>query len=238
MSKFAAVVLSAGSGSRMKSDIPKQYMDLLGKPVIYYSLKAFQDSFVTDIVLVTGKDDVEYCRREIVEKYQLDKVCAIVPGGAQRYDSVLEGLRALGSSEADYVMIHDGARPLLNQPMIRRVADTLEAGDSCVLGMPVKDTIKMIDDQGYAVTTPDRSHLWLVQTPQAFPYPMIRNAYEKMHSDMLADVPMPAITDDAMVAEYVYGTKVKMVEGRYENLKITTPEDLGTAALYLERDQA
>ena len=139
--KFAAIVLSAGIGSRMQSDVPKQYMELNGYPVIYYSLKAFQDSEVSSIILVTGKNDVEYCRTEIVEKYHLDKVHKVIPGGTERYNSVYEGLKAI--SEADYVLIHDGARPMLNQEILRRSMDAAAEYGACVVGMPVKDTIKV-----------------------------------------------------------------------------------------------
>ena len=231
MPEFAAIVLSAGRGSRMRSDIPKQYMDLLGKPVIYYSLKAFQDSPVSEIVLVTSEADREYCRREIVEKYALTKVKAIVSGGAERYDSVLEGLRAIQG--ADYVLIHDGARPMLDQEIVARSIETVISEKACVVGMPVKDTIKVINDQGYAANTPDRRYLWMVQTPQSFEYRLIREAYEQMRSDMLSGKDMPAITDDAMVAEYEAGISVKLIPGSYENIKITTPEDLEIAALHL-----
>ena len=123
MNKFAAIVLSAGVGSRMKSDIPKQYMDLAGKPVIYYSLKAFEESGFSSIVLVCGKDDIEYCQKEIIEKYDMKSVTAIVPGGKERYHSVFEGLKAV--SATDYVFIHDGARPMLDANMISRLKEAV-----------------------------------------------------------------------------------------------------------------
>ena len=151
MEKFAAIVLSAGTGSRMKSDIPKQYMDLNGRPVIYYSLKAFEDSDVDSIVLVAGRDDIEYCRKEIVEKYGFTKVRAIIAGGAERYDSVFEGLKAV--KDCDYVMIHDGARPMLSQDIIKRSWRGAVEYKACVAGMPVKDTIRVVADDGTAIST-------------------------------------------------------------------------------------
>ena len=139
MKKYAAIVLSAGSGSRMKSDIPKQYLPLIEKPVIYYSLMAFQNSPVDEIILVSGANDIEYCRKEIVERYGLSKVTKIVAGGKERYDSVYEGLCA---TDAEYVLIHDGARPVLTSDLIDRMIQGVENTGACIAAMPVKDTKK------------------------------------------------------------------------------------------------
>ena len=232
MSKFAAVVLSAGSGKRMKSDIPKQYMNLLEKPVIYYSLKAFQDSGFSSIVLVCGKEDIEYCRREIVEKYSLTGVTSIVAGGKERYHSVHEGLKAI--SDADYVFIHDGARPMLDADIIDRLKQAVEEEGAAVAGMPVKDTINIVDALGYIADTPERKYVWQVQTPQCFSFPIIYESYDKLVSDEKNGIVIPPVTDDAMVLSYVHGHKVKMVEADYRNIKITTPEDIGIAANFLK----
>lgn len=232
MEKIAAIVLSAGSGKRMKSDVPKQYLDLAGKPVIYYSLKSFQDSEVDEIVLVAGADDIEYCRTEIVERYNLTKVRRIVAGGRERYDSVYEGLKAVG--EADYVLIHDGARPMLTGEMIARSLQAARQDGACVLAVPVKDTIKVADAEHFASHTPKRSSLWAVQTPQVFSYPFICRAYEKLFLDRQSGKEVPQITDDAMVAEYG-GAKVRLVDGCYENIKITTPEDMLLAEALLKK---
>ena len=231
MSKFAAIVLSAGVGSRMKSDIPKQYMDLEGKPVICYSLKAFEDAGFSSIVLVCGKDDVDYCRKEIVEKHDLKNVTAIVPGGKERYHSVYEGLKAVGA--ADYVFIHDGARPMLSQEIIERLKSAVVKEDAAVAGMPVKDTIKIVDDEAYVSDTPERQYVWQVQTPQCFSFPIIYNAYKSVIQDEEEGWTIPKITDDAMVLEYATDHEVKMVEADYRNIKITTPEDLVIAAAFL-----
>jgi 2-C-methyl-D-erythritol 4-phosphate cytidylyltransferase len=232
--RFAAVVLSAGVGKRMGSEVPKQYLPINKKPVIYYSLKAFEESPVSEIILVTGKDDVTYCRTEIVEKYQLRKVTAIVPGGAERYDSVYEGLKAVG--QADYVLIHDGARPMLTSDILDRCMEAVQKEDACVAGMPVKDTIKRVDENEYTEETPDRRFLWQVQTPQTFSYPLILEAYEKLQQQLKeAPEQLPTITDDAMVAEYFLHKKVKLVRGSYENIKITTQEDLLCAELFLKK---
>ena len=232
MEKFVAIVLSAGTGSRMKSDIPKQYMNLNGKPVIYYSLMAFQDSDVESIVLVAGKDDIEYCRKEIVEKYGITKVKAIVAGGAERYDSVFEGLKAAGN--CDYVMIHDGARPVLDANIVRRAWQGVVEHRACVVGMPVKDTIKIVKEEGQAVSTPDRKTLWQIQTPQAFEYELIYKADNQVISEMRTGKNIN-ITDDAMIIEYASDVKVHMVEGSYTNIKITTPEDISVAEIFLKK---
>lgn len=233
MEKFAAIVLSAGTGSRMKSDIPKQYMDLNGKPVIYYSLKAFEDSDVDSIVLVTGRDDIEYCRKEIVEKYGFTKVKAIVAGGAERYDSVFEGLKAI--NDCDYVMIHDGARPMLDSNIIERAWRGAVEYKACVVGMPVKDTIRIVGTDGTAISTPDRKSLWQIQTPQAFDYRLIYEAYSKVLADVKAGKQKANITDDAMIVECASNVKVHMTEGDYRNIKITTPEDIQVAEIFLKK---
>lgn len=235
MQRFAAVVLSAGSGKRMNSDIPKQYMDLNGKPVIYYSLKAFQDCGFSSIVLVCGKDDVEYCRREIVEKYALTGVTAIVAGGKERYYSVYEGLKAI--DETDYVFIHDGARPMINADMICRLQKAVVEEDAAVAGMPVKDTIKLVDSFGCVADTPERKYVWQVQTPQCFSFSIIYNAYHKLVSDEEMGLAIPSVTDDAMVLSYASEHKIKMVEADYRNIKITTPEDLDIVQLFMGQDR-
>ena len=232
MSKFAAIVLSAGVGSRMKSDIPKQYMDLAGKPVIYYSLKAFEDAGFSSIVLVCGKDDVEYCQKEIVEKHNLQKVTAIVPGGKERYHSVYEGLKA--SEGADYVFIHDGARPMISQEIIERLKTAVVKEEAAVAGMPVKDTIKIVDEESYVTDTPERQYVWQVQTPQCFSFSIIYDAYKSVVQDEEEGWTIPKITDDAMVLEYATDHEVKMVEADYRNIKITTPEDLIIAEAFLK----
>ena len=231
MLKYAAVVLSAGSGKRMQSDIPKQYLDLNGKPVIYYSLKAFEDSSFSSVVLVCGKDDVEYCRKEIIEKFGLKNVTAVVRGGKERYHSVFEGLKAVG--EADYVFIHDGARPMLTGEIIHRLQKAVVEEQAAVAGMPVKDTIKIVDEAGYVMETPERKLVWQVQTPQCFSFPIIYDAYHNLIKDEEEGVLIPQITDDAMVLSYISDHEIKMVEADYRNIKITTPEDLEIARLFI-----
>lgn len=231
MKKYAAIVLSAGSGSRMKSDIPKQYLPLIEKPVIYYSLMAFQNSPVDEIILVSGANDIEYCRKEIVERYGLSKVTRIVAGGRERYDSVYEGLCA---TDAEYVLIHDGARPVLTSDMIDRMIQGVENTGACIAAMPVKDTIKLSDEHKQVASTPDRKHLWMVQTPQCFARTLLEESYEILKRKQKAGENVPDITDDAMIVEFATGKKITLVEGAYTNLKITTPEDLAVAEIFLK----
>ena len=228
--KYAAIVLAAGSGKRMNPQVHKQYLIIQDRPVLYYSLKAFEDSAVDEIVLVVGKGEEEFCRKEIVDKYGISKVKAIVEGGKERYHSVFEGLKQ--TSDADYVLIHDGARPFVNQDIIRRCMQEVQKYQACVVGMPVKDTIKIADEEGYAKQTPDRKNVWMIQTPQTFSYALIYEAYEEM-----LKTEDTAITDDAMVLERIKGKKSKLIEGSYRNIKITTPEDLLIANVYLQHPE-
>lgn len=230
MEHYTAIVLAGGSGKRMNSKVHKQYILLGGKPLIYFSLKAFEESEVSSVILVTGAGEEEYCRKEIVEKYGIRKVKAIVPGGKERYHSVYEGLKA--AEGADYVLIHDGARPFIDQEIIKKCMGTVRDTPACVVGMPVKDTIKIVDEEHCAVETPKRSSVWQIQTPQTFSYSLIRDAYAKM-----LEREDTVITDDAMVLEKVTGQKVKVIEGSYRNMKITTPEDLIVAEAYLANDE-
>lgn len=234
--KYAAIVLSAGKGTRMNSTVPKQYLLLEGKPVLYYSLLAFEKSMIEEIILVTGKEDIAYCQKEIVEKYGFTKVTSVIAGGKERYHSVSCGLQVLKeeSCPPDYVMIHDGARPFVDNEMILRCAKAVEEFQACVAGMPVKDTIKIADDKLFAKLTPNRKDVWMIQTPQVFELSLICGAYEKLLEQERGGTKV-AVTDDAMVVETMLEKTVKLVEGSYENIKITTPEDLETARVFCIR---
>ena len=224
---YGAVVLAGGSGSRMHTKTAKQYLLLNGKPLIYYALRQFQDSAVEKIVLVVTGGQEEYCKKEIVERYGFTKVCAVVAGGSERYLSVHEGLKAL--TDVDYVLIHDGARPCVDQEILKRTMDTVVREQACVVGMPVKDTIKIVDEQQMAKKTPDRRMLWQVQTPQAFSYALIREAY-----DAVVASGEQAVTDDAQVLELACGRTCRLIEGSYRNIKVTTLEDLDIAEIFLK----
>ena len=228
--KTGAVILAGGQGKRMHSAVQKQYMMLGGKPLIFYALDAFERSPVDEIVLVVAPGEEEYARREILAPLHLTKVKAVVAGGKERYHSVYEGLKAL--TDCDYVLIHDGARPLVTGDIIRRAIDGAARYGACVAAMPVKDTIKVADDNGFAAATLDRARLWQIQTPQAFSYPLVRGAYDTVMADNSRQA---GITDDAMVVESCAARQVKLIEGSYENLKVTTPEDLVAAEAFLRR---
>ena len=231
--RIAAVCLAAGQGKRMESNVQKQYLLIHGKPVLYYALKAFQDSPVDEIILVVGAGEEEYCQKEIVDKYGFTKVNAIAVGGKERYHSVFSGLQMV--KEADYVLIHDGARPFLTQDIIERCIEGAKEYTACVAGMPVKDTIKLADDDCNIESTPERSKVWQIQTPQAFDYDLIKEAYtiliEQEEKGMKTTIP---VTDDAMVVEYFLKQKVHLVHGSYENIKITTPEDMRIAEVFVQ----
>mgnify|MGYP000459912172 CR=1 FL=1 len=179
--KSTAIVLAAGQGKRMGTKIQKQFLDLKGKPVLWYSLHAFEMSeWIDEIILVTGEDLISYCKEEIVERYGFQKVHAVVAGGAERYHSVYRGLQAISDVEQRIVFIHDGARPFVTGEILERcLTDATEYG-ACVAGMPVKDTIKIADAKGMIRETPDRNLVWMVQTPQVFDASLIRSAYQKL----------------------------------------------------------
>lgn len=226
--KIAAVVLAAGKGTRMKSSIQKQYMELAGKPLLCHSLDAFERSPVDEVIVVTGIGEEKFCRETIINPWGFSKVTKIVPGGKERYHSVYEGLRA--AAGCDYVLIHDGARPCLSQAVILAAIEGAVQYTACVIGVPVKDTIKVADDHGFAETTPDRSRLWQIQTPQAFSYELVFQAYEKLFQSLENQ---KGITDDAMVVEQMTSCKVKLIQGEYSNIKVTTPEDIAVAEAFL-----
>lgn len=235
--RCVAIVLAGGRGKRMGTALAKQYLLIRKKPVLYYSLEAFEKSdLIDDVILVVGKGQIPYCRQEIVEKYQFGKIRAIVEGGAERYHSVWEALRILEREKMKdgYVFIHDGARPFIEEEILRRAYEEVRKSRACVVGMPVKDTIKIADEQGCIHMTPKRSLVWQIQTPQVFSADLIIPAYREVieHEQELLEQGVQ-ITDDAMVVENVCKCPVKLVEGSYENIKITTPEDLDIAEIFL-----
>jgi 2-C-methyl-D-erythritol 4-phosphate cytidylyltransferase len=239
--RCTAVLLAAGSGSRMKSDIAKQYMLLGGKPLIWYALHVIEESSVIDdCVLVTGAEDISCVQEEIVERYGFHKVDTIVAGGKERYDSVYQALKVIESGEMrvrnrdGYVFIHDGARPFLTEDILRRDYEAVKTFRACVTGMPVKDTIKLAGQDGCAVQTPDRNFVWQIQTPQVFETALIIEAYKKLTKEKERwQAEGMSITDDAMVVENFMFLPVKLVQGSYQNIKITTPEDLVIAEAFL-----
>jgi len=218
MSKLGVVVVAAGKGSRMQAADSKQYLPLGDKPILVHTLQLFQNiREVDDIVLVTGEEDCGRCR-EYVERYALDKVRAVIAGGAERQHSVHRGLQAL-TPGAEWVLVHDGVRPFPAADQVLACWREAQEHGAAVLAVPVKDTIKVVDDAKRIQSTPDRRSLWAIQTPQAFRLSLLREAYERAEREGFVG------TDDAMLVERT-GTVVRVVEGDYYNIKITTPEDL------------
>ena len=230
----SAIVLAGGSGSRMKSDKAKQYMDLEGIPVVAHALKVFETSLsVDEIVLVIRKEDLEYARKELVERYALSKVNTIVFGGKERFDSVWQGiLSTTGGAEnagpSDILMIHDGARPFVTEEMIRASVEAAGKYGACTVAVPVKDTIKVVNEEGFGIETPDRSTLYQVQTPQTFRKQLIIEAHRRFRKE-----PRAGITEDTMLVEEYMQQRIYMVPGDYRNIKITTPEDMVMAKALL-----
>lgn len=232
--KCTAVVLAAGAGKRMQSNVAKQYLLLNEKPLLWYALQAFEQStLIDDVILVVGQGEIGYCSNEIVKKYQFHKVENIVEGGAERYLSVWQALQVMQGE--GYVFIHDGARPFVTEQIIRDTYEAAAAHGACVAGMPVKDTIKIADTQEFAARTPNRRQVWAVQTPQVFEKGLILDAYHKLMSDLPGLQSQGIeITDDAMVVETMLKRPVKLVRASYENIKITTPKDMVIAESLLK----
>ena len=223
MSGFVAIILSAGRGKRMESDVPKQYMKLKDRPVLWYSIQAFESSDVESIIIVTAESDIDYVQKEIVDKYNFNKVVKIVAGGAERYNSVYNGLEeAVKLQGAHYVMIHDGARPFVSQSTISDCMVNVVTNRACIAGMPVKDTIKVVDEANTIIDSPSRSTLWMAQTPQCFDLNLAYDSYKQL----VDSTPIPNVTDDAEVIELFGGVKSTMIEASYDNIKITTGEDI------------
>ncbi len=205
----------------MGSNIPKQYLPLMGHPVLFYTLQAFEESNIDEVILVAAEEYINYCREEFTEKYPFSKIKKIIPGGAERYDSVYEGLRTSVFDKKDIVLVHDGARCLVTPEIINSCIEAAVSYQACVIAMPVKDTIKIADEKGDVSCTPDRKTLWSVQTPQGFDANLLKGAYESYYKNN-----EQGATDDAMMVETQTDHRVRLIEGSYENIKITTSEDL------------
>ena len=219
------VIVAAGTGSRMNMGINKQFIKLEGKEIIAYTIEKFyNNSNIEDIVVVVKEDESEFFKKEILDKYNFKNV-KIAYGGKERQDSVYNGLKLL-DEKCDVVLIHDGARPFVSDKIIDKSIEEAKEHKAIVVGVPVKDTIKVIDNDKNIVDTPNRSVLWAVQTPQTFDYNILIDAYKDAFKNKFYG------TDDAMLVERI-GYKVKMLEGSYNNIKITTQEDLNIGSQLL-----
>jgi 2-C-methyl-D-erythritol 4-phosphate cytidylyltransferase len=213
------IILSAGKGNRMKAKINKQFLMLQNKPVIAYALEAFEQcDEIDEIIVVVASDELEYFNTNILHKFDFCKVKEVVAGGQERQQSAYNGLKSV-SQDSEIILIHDGARPFVSQQTIIDCINEAKICGAASAGMPSKDTIKLVDQNGIVTSTPPRDRVWQTQTPQAFKRALIIEAHEiARHKQITA-------TDDAMLIEML-GYPVKMVTATYENIKITTPEDL------------
>ncbi len=221
----------------------KQFMPLCGKPLICYALEAVEHSeVIDDCILVTGVKDIVRVTEEIVKKYHYHKVDTVIAGGEERYASVASAMRLILSGDMavpnrdGYVFVHDGARPFLTENILKDTYEAVRKYGACVSAVRSKDTIKIADKEGFVKETPNRNDIWNIHTPQVFRTELITAAYAALERN-LRELKQKGvhITDDAMVVEYFMDHKVKLVEGSYENIKLTTPEDLVVAEKILEK---
>ena len=223
-----ALIPAAGMGKRMGASINKQYLQLDGLPIVARSISIFENSpLISAIYLVIPVEEIPYCREHVVEACGFRKIVAIVPGGRERHNSVMNGLRAMrGQVEDDsVVVIHDGVRPLVTPELLQESIAAARCNDGSLVAVPAKDTIKTVLN-GFVTGTPERESLWLAQTPQAFRFSVIYAAHQAAEQEQFMG------TDDASLVERT-GGRVKIIHGDYRNIKITTPEDLILAEAFL-----
>lgn len=215
----SVIIAAAGMSNRMRSSVNKQFISIDNKPILTHTLEKFEKCrYVDEIIVVAKEDEVDYCKRKIIRRFNFKKVSKVVKGGRERQDSVYNGLLALNEN-CNIVLIHDGARPFIKLKNIEESVEETANFGACVVGVPVKDTIKIIQKDKSVLNTPDRNQIWAAQTPQSFRYDIIMKAYRSAIYDGFIG------TDDSMLVERL-GIDVKMILGSYENIKITTPEDL------------
>ncbi|HXY62318.1 MAG TPA: 2-C-methyl-D-erythritol 4-phosphate cytidylyltransferase [Nitrospirota bacterium] len=228
MSKVTALIPAAGMGKRMGKTMAKQFLTLGDKPMLAHTLLVFQRaSEIDEIIPILSQEDMENCLHEVIEQYHITKVKTLVVGGKERQDSVSHGLRKL-EKDASIVVVHDGVRPFVTTGMIKETVDLAKKGECVAVGVPIKDTIKEVDNKGVVRNTLERNKLWAIQTPQTFPLKILLRAYEESYKNKTYG------TDDATLVERS-GGKVRVIMGSYENIKITTPEDLFLAEEILKR---
>ncbi len=228
MARNCAIIVAAGKGSRMNAGINKQFLILKGKPILWHTIKCFEDnSKIDDIILVLAKDDFEYFKSS-VDFRKFEKISKIVFGGNTRQNSVINGLNATEMQEEDIVLIHDGARPFVSREIIDNGIKYANKYKAAACGVKPKDTIKVINEDGFGHKTLVRDELVCIQTPQCFQFKTIFDSHKKVDESKIA------VTDDTSVVE-VCGNKVYIYPGSYDNIKITTPEDLQVGERILNR---
>jgi len=226
--KTVAIIVAAGKGERAGKKLPKQFLNLGGKPMLALTLERFEKArLISEIVVVVPESYLGFCSKEIVDVYRFAKVRKIVSGGKHRQDSVFSGLKSIDAN-ADVVVIHDGVRPFVRSQEIDRIVRICQKEGPVIFALPVKETIKRVEE-GKVMTTLDRSRIWSVQTPQVFPYKTILNTYKKANKDKFV------ATDDSLLVERM-GIEVKVIEGDEDNIKITTTEDLKMAEYLINRE--
>ncbi|KMJ56763.1 2-C-methyl-D-erythritol 4-phosphate cytidylyltransferase [Bacillus sp. LL01] len=224
--KYQVIILAAGQGKRMKAGKNKQFIELQGKPVIIHTLNVFEADPDCEQIKLVINDKEKDIFKELLTLFPIKKVKEIVPGGEERQDSVYNGLNSITS--ADIVLVHDGARPFISHKVIHNLVETASKEGAAIVGVPVKDTIKRVSKESIVEETVERSSLWSIQTPQAFRYPILKEAHEKAKMENYLG------TDEASLVERI-NVPVHIVEGEYENFKLTTPEDLILAKAFLQR---
>ncbi|MBI5180904.1 MAG: 2-C-methyl-D-erythritol 4-phosphate cytidylyltransferase [Nitrospirae bacterium] len=217
--KVAVLIPAAGMGKRMGKDRQKQFLMFGDMPVLAHTLKVFEGiDEVNEIIIIVPRGEEEFCLTNIVERYKIHKVTKVIAGGKERQDSVYNGLKLI-SDDTAFVIVHDGVRPFIRKDIIKRSIELAKEADGVVAGVPAKDTIKRVSNDMFVEATMNRQHLWLIQTPQTFKYKIINEAYNKAYINDYYG------TDDASLVERL-GYKIKVIMDSYENIKITTPEDM------------
>ena len=228
MMKTVTIIPAAGAGVRMGTAQAKQFLDMCGKPLLAVTLEKFQVcSSVDSVILVVPSHDVDYCQKEIVDRYQLNKVQTVVAGGERRQDSVRLGLEAT-EGQYEWVLIHDGVRPFIESSLIEAIIKAVQKERAVITAMPAKETVKKVGADGLIIKTYDRRQVYLVQTPQAFRYDDIMAAHQKAFLEDWNEM-----TDDALMIEKM-GIPVKVIPGSENNIKVTTPHDLELARFLIE----
>ena len=221
-----AVVPAGGTGTRMGGTVPKQFLELDGKPILYYTLKTLQDcGIISELILVVPEKEYDNACTDWLGKPEI--VTKVVVGGEKRQDSVYNGFCEL-SPQTEIVLVHDGVRPFLSHQMIQESVDAAREYGAAITAIPVNDTIKRVDDSGMVSQTVDRDGLWRVQTPQVFRYELLQEAFKKANSEKFYG------TDEGTLIEHL-GKPIKVIEGSEQNIKITRPEDLRLSEIFISK---
>lgn len=226
--KVGVIIPAAGKGTRMGSDLRKQFLQLAGEPVILHTLRCFQSLAEIDVVIVAASDDAVSTIMDMKQIFGLSKLQEVVQGGAQRQDSVWNGLQAMKHHAVQLVVVHDAVRPFVSQNLIYRVLTSACDNQASIPAVRPKETVKMAMNQNGSLSTLQRENLWLAQTPQVFNSDLLYRAFLKANADHYYG------TDDASLVEYL-GESIHIVEGSYDNIKITTPEDLELGEIIIKR---